>query len=592
MSFRAVINDPEKHNVWFRAVSILSLIDENIRITITSDEVIIWAVNCTFTSLSQIKFSRKFFYEFDFKPHEIIFGDNGLQIVTDLHGNDHKLYSFQINAKHLTTVSKKPDTGTVQKFMIAVNNTTTCPEALANRLLVSVELDSLISKEYSPYFDPIKYDPIVINLKYKKKFVDVFGSSARTDKPGAQLDPNLIEIFQNAEHELSTALFNEDVKSEIRQKDQLTTADEINFICCDHALVRNFIENCNVNVTDEMELKIDTKKMTLTAFTKAVYNKNGGLLKNAMSIANTFGTRDLEHYCLFTIVEQNNENKPTKESHKRLVFKSKDFKNFISMGSAWKNLQGNTSNNISIWFCNPGDPILMEMSKEGVKVELVEVTDSTTFSSLSNDISVGKDVSNTNKSNLTFKDGKRDQVSSSGRELFLSPLKRTSALQNNTTVIKDSRISPLKQSMDSLFSKEGSTSPKRSLDPRKLFVRSNSEESTQQNNDNDDLDLHHGNHADSLKNDNETVHTNDRLENNHVNNIQQLERNQTTVGWGKRTASELNETDTSETAQDNDQRSVLKREKQKYMKRNKQNDTQEDNGLGPTQPSVPKGLFD
>lgn len=88
MSFKATFQDSEKHNIWFRTVSALTTVRKDINFTITSAELIAWAINTTDTTLCQVRFARSFFEDYEFKPYEIVFGEDGVQIVPDSHGTD------------------------------------------------------------------------------------------------------------------------------------------------------------------------------------------------------------------------------------------------------------------------------------------------------------------------------------------------------------------------------------------------------------------------------------------------------------------------------------------------------------------------
>ncbi|SMN21512.1 similar to Saccharomyces cerevisiae YPL194W DDC1 DNA damage checkpoint protein [Maudiozyma saulgeensis] len=587
MSFKLVIDESEKHNVWSRAVHILSSVDEKIRITLTDQEIILWAVNHTFTTLCQIRFEKTFFEILEFKPYDITFGDSGLQIITDSQGNDHRLYSFKINAKLLAMMSKKPDSETVTRFSIAINNTSACPETLINQLLVHVELDSLISKEYSVHFEPIKYDPIVINLKYKRKFVNAFGSSATPERPDGRMDPDLIEIFQTAEHELSTSLFNEELYSKSKTENELTEDDEINFISCNHGLIRNFVENCNVNVTDEMELKIGSKTMSLTAFTKSITDRSGGILKKAMRVSNIFVLSDLDLFCLFTVEGQKGVRQTdNKSSLKRLVFKAKDFKNFVSMGNVWNNLRGNSSNIISIWFCLPGDPIMMEMSKAGVKIELVEVTDGNRSSPGPQSMYAHGEASAENEYTSPPKRTTSGRMHDSNEEQgsSLKPLRHATILQHDDIIIRDTRLSPLKPSaIDIDESGERQTEKlQMKLSPRRLFIRDNSTELSTDISKDSETNLN--NHIES------THDLPSKIKDMHA--LIPPERSDTTVGWGKRKVDAMSDEEDTTSNRQEDQRSILQREKRKYMKNDNENDENEKNEFGPTQVPTAKDIFD
>lgn len=558
MSFRATFNSTEKHTIWFKTISALSTVHSDIKFTITSAELIAWAINTTDTTLCQVKFAREFFDEYEFKPWEIVFGENGVQIVSDHQGNDQKFYSLQVNGRHLTTISRKPDNDTISEFTLAINNTTSCPDTLANRLLVQVEMASLISKEYSPQFTPIKYDPIIINLRYKRKFLDVYGTQATTTAPEVSLDPKLLEIFDEAERELSTNLFKDKRDSHTKDKDHLTTEDEINYICCNQLLIKNFLDNCNPSITEEMKLEINAHKLTVTAFTKAIYGRNNDILKNNMSLSNTISTSDVAHYCLFTTIEdndnENSENNKRKDATKSIVFKLKDFKNFMAIGSSWRNGQ---SGNMNLWFCHKGDPLLVEVKKSNVKMELVQITESS-------GASVIRDSEHT--TTRVISPPIRSTTQSSAREETAVP--RISPLKAPVLGGKQIRKSPLKSTGDGAIAVG-----ERSV-TRQLFVKEEEERP---------LGGWRHEKTDAAP-----------QKENAIGTAARAERSRTTVGWGQRPLEPDPHVNTM------DRRSVLKQEKRKYLqglqeeqKRQKiQSEEEDEEELGPTQPSRPRGLFD
>lgn len=556
MSFKATFQDPEKHNTWFRTVSALTTVRKEINFTITSAELIAWAINTTDTTLCQVKFARSFFEDYEFKPYDIVFGEDGVQMVTDPHGNDQKLYSFEVNGKHLTTISKKPDGDSVNDFTIAINNTANCPDVLANRLLIHIEMSSLISKDYTPQFTPIKYDPIVIDLKYKRKFLDVYGSKSLSAQE--TLDYRLSEIFAEADRELATALFNENNKPNPKDVDQLTMADEINLVCCNQALIKNFLDNCNPNVTEEMKLEISNQKLCVTAFTKAIYGKNNDVLRNSMSLSNTINTSDLECHCLF--LKENERGDRRDDGTKSIVFKLKDFKNFMSIGSSSKS---NLSGNLNMWFCHRGEPLLVEFNKPDVKSELVLITDSS-------GIVNGENENAITKATTAVSPAKGVTTEPLRAEPFFS---RVSPLKPASLPTKEIRRSPLK-TMD------GSVPNKNSVTKR-LFVKGDDE------------------HPLSLWDHEEDDFQKERQEHDEaILPPAPAERSRTTIGWGRKPL------ELDHNIKQMDKQSMLKQEKRKYLQELKDEQKKQktepmdssvhesQEGLGPTQPNKPKGLFD
>ena len=595
MSLRLRISNPEKHNVWFRSIYVLSTIHEDIKLAITSEEVIVWAMNDTDTSLCQARFAKSFFDEFFFEPQQIVFGDDGLQVIRAADGSEHRIYSLQINARNLTTVSRKPDNDGIKDFVIAINNIATCPEILINRLLVHVRLDSLIVKEYSSQFSPIKYEPIIINLKYKRKFLDAFATSSAVDDEDEPLDPKLIEIFRDTELELSRSLFNLESKPIGERPSQFSAVDEINYLCCDQAILRNFIDNCNANVTDEIRLEINERRLTVTAFTKAIYGKNNDLLRNAISMSNTIRTTDLQHHCIFITEESSplrgGHSKGVKESVKSITFKLRDFKSFISLGLASKNLQGSNNNNINIWFCHPGDPILMEISKYGFKVELVQVTDSNLFQTATTEVTTRRVIS-PRKGKPTFNEPLVSNISR------VSPLKNMTEPSHNDTRFPTTRVNPLIHVAEKI-SPTRPVFPTRSasIKPKRLFVNEFSQDGDVPH---DNRSVHEGQPqgTTSLAIDREpgggrgTDHPQGEAK----------ARSDTVVGWGKRNIDVLQFEDApvDKRRLTDDRREVLKKEKLKYLTKegiNGKGDddnsyTEEEPSFGPTQRENVKGLFD
>lgn len=158
-------------------------------------------------------------------------------------------------------------------------------------------------------------------------------------------------------------------------------------------------------------------------------------------MSNTISTLDLEHYCLFTTIEDEKQDKRShskrREHMKSIIFKLKDFKNFITIGPSWKTTQDG-NDNISLWFCHPGDPILMQMQKPGVKLELVEVTDS----NINDDILGGKFIK------TAISGSKEEAGLKDNKESCESPLKSKTALkrENLPHSVAGTRNSPLKVS--------------------------------------------------------------------------------------------------------------------------------------------------
>ncbi|SCU93673.1 LANO_0E04500g1_1 [Lachancea nothofagi CBS 11611] len=543
MIFSANISSAEKHSVWRRVIHNLGSLHEEIRITITQRELIIWSMNNTDTSMSQARFKRSFFEDYEFNPELTVFGEDGLQQVKDRAQKVHKLYSFKINGKHLAVLFRKPENDNIKVLNLAIHNGATCPESLANRLQITIYTENLMVKEYSPNIVPIKYDPIVINLRYKKRFLEVYGNSCETQEE--QLDPRLLKIFESFDKELAESYFNSDILSVSKQDRVLTPEDEINYLCCNHQLLKNFIDSCNTNTTEEVKLEVSVTKLCLTAFTKGIYSKNNDVLRNAMRATNIVGTNDLEHYCLFTTTGDEDKKRPLT---KVISFGMKDFKNFVNMATIWKGDQ-----NVNIWFCRSGDPFFLELDKSDLRLELVQVTDSGEVM-----------IPTGNKFSVTRNSPLKDGVSVK----LVSP-----------------RKSPLKNTSPSVLSasKDGGNPMK----PKSLFINDDSTQEQQRWKN----PIRGKRLADApLEND---LNTSFEFQ---EENQSKAQRTRTTIEWGKLPS----ETTSHSPTPTFDQRDVLKQEKKRFLQnlklqreREQQSPSRgEDDQLGPTQKDKPKGLFD
>ncbi|CCK70250.1 Ddc1p KNAG_0D05110 [Huiozyma naganishii CBS 8797] len=583
MSFRAAIENQERLGAWYRGIYVLSSISDKIKLTISKDDIILWSIHSTDTSLCQLRYEASFFDEFVFEPYDIVFGESGLQIETDLKGHDHKLYSFEIDAKQLTTVSRKPDNDIIRKYSLSINNTTTCSESLINKLLVAIEMESLIMKEYCPQFQPIKYTPIVLDLQYKRKFLDVFGSNSY-DKDYT-LDPNLIACFIEVSKELSNSLFNKSLmnQNDLRDGDRpLESSDEINYINCNYGLIKNFVDNCQKSIFDDVKLELLERKMAITAFVKGTF-KGSEILQNALSMSNTMNTADIGHYCLFDGVEEEHGGRSgQKKSPKTLIFKLRDFKNFIGIGNSWKNipitLSASRNNDLSIWFCHPGEPILFQMNKGGVRAQLLLVTDSTVGSSTikSKEPTANNQMSNPSMdtsraaSPLRLNSNTRLQKTETASNLnsrSTSPFKLVNS-DIQSIPLRDNRMSPLKDTAIETTTNERLSSAGKVVSARKLFVSDASQESN--------IDYP------NVQNDNTSKAEQDMLAQ------LQMERSETTIGWGNRSLKEFpTKRPSAETRNPKKQHKMSPGEDA-----DKGAEEQDAAGLGPTQAQNPKGLFD
>ncbi|SCU88093.1 LAMI_0D08746g1_1 [Lachancea mirantina] len=554
MSFKATISKTENQFIWRRTIQTLATLHEDIKFTITPRELIIGSINGTDTSMSQACFRLGFFDAYEFHPEDIVFGEEGQQRFEDQSKNSHRMYSFKVNGKHLSILFRKPDNDDTKLISLAINNTALCPEALTNRLQISIQTENLILKQYAPNINPIKHDPIVISLRYKKRFLDVYGTSTETQEQ--QLDPRLLQVFQGIASELSQSYFNSDIFNTVRSEENLTPEDEINYLCCDSAIFKNFIDSCSSNLTEEVRLEISVQKLCLTAFTRGIYGRNSDVLRTAMRATNTVSTSDLEHYCIFTTNDSDGGNK---SSAKGVNFKLKDFRRFANLTSAWK-----FESNVHVWFCRPGDPIFFEIDRDDVRLELVLVTD--------NDISITNPVGNAGALETVKLPYVANTEATGGRSARITTDHRT-YVENFSTTNSPARTS---------LRPKTSVSPIKT--PRQLFVEPSqlSQEPPKSQTKNPLQGRRSNGESEDL------VPTIDETR-EPTKVYQAVERTNTTVEWG------ISSDRLQELSVAADQREILKREKRRYLeqlKTKKKQRLEDDETLGPTQPIKPKGIFD
>ncbi|CAL9734002.1 DNA damage checkpoint protein 1 [Monosporozyma servazzii] len=636
MSFRAIIDSIPKHNAWCRGIHVLSTIDEKIRITITENEMILWAAHNTGSSCCQLTYDKTFFSEYEFKPHNFVFGEEGLQTFTDLHGIDHRLYSYEINAKSLNIVSKKSDNDELKEYILTIDNTTTCPDSLMNRFVVTINMESMIVKDHAPLFTPIKYMSNRIDLQYKRKFLDVYGGTMYDNhEPNRSFDPSLVALFNSIENELSHSLFHNDSSGQpnVMHKvgTELDEADEINYISCNHALIKNFIDNCNTSIVKDIKLELFEHFLTITASRNDLKNSSE-ILQHGIIISNTIDTNDLGPYCIYNVEEDTSEkiqkkisnekrksNQPTPS--KTVVFTLKDFKNFINIATLWRNIttpvsQDDGNKEVGIWFCRPGQPILFQMSKQGIQAQLLLITDGS-----GTEINQAIDLSLTVANSIpvtTSRSTSPQRVSPSRKRPRVDPNPQSSirldmerGMQFNPLEVRDNRVSPLKVARTPLVkkhspSKDGYNSSYNS--PRRLFVMGDSQETARK------PDLASG-VIPTLSRTTSAISSTAKsprprvIEKEHLQREKEarsnLERSDTIVGWGRNQQAPPSirgiSRQSSMEEEEADRKRILKQEKMKYMKarrdlgktkRKKEESVIEEEELGPTQYDHVKGLFE
>ncbi|CDO94975.1 unnamed protein product [Kluyveromyces dobzhanskii CBS 2104] len=561
MSFRAAINTANEQAIWGKCLATLSQVNTDIFITITENGLLVSSMNATDTTMAKIRFPKEFFTEYHFEPKKIVFGESGIQQITDCNDNLHTIYSFKTNGKYLSLLSLKQE-DVINEYVLTIDNCKNCSETLANKLIIRMKTESLLTKEYQVNFDSLESVQIILSLKYKQKFLSVYKNTNKRKS----LDPRLLEYFKSVQNELEQDMFNRGIANEnnivsTMKNTPLTVNDEINFLSFDQSILRNFVDSIMSNVIEEIKLELTRHTLNIIGFTKAVYNlKSQGYLKQAVTVTNTCSANDLEHYCIFS-TERNDGSRSASKSQsikKSITFKLRDFRTFLNGLSCWK-----TNDMIRIWFCQPGDPILFEILKDGVVLELVQVTDT---------------------------EGRIEESEDYDTQASASPEKTISPIKMDAIVKLDKLKKPSNKHQSHAHAK------------RSLFVNANDD-------DDDDEGEEEGRqfrfrrlgkqNTEELRN-----HSNSNSESPQeayngtasTSGNEPVKRMRTTVEWGG--THDLNgvDADADEDADNSLQKSMNKTAYLNDLKRQaiqEDNESQQpDDSMGPTQVDKPKGLFD
>ncbi|QEU61396.1 Ddc1 [Kluyveromyces lactis] len=552
MSFRASINSTNEQTIWGKCLATLSQINPDVFITITEDSVLISSMNATDTTMAKVRFPKSFFTEYHFEPKKIVFGESGVQQITDCNDILHTIYSFKTNGKYLSLLSLKQE-DTIKEYMLTIDNCDNCSETIANKLIIKMKTASLLTKEYQINFDPLESVQIILSLKYKQKFLSVYNNKSK----GRSLDPRLVDYFKSLQTELEHDMFNRGIANEHNivstvKNTPLTVNDEINFLSFDQSILRNFIDSIMSNVIEEIKLELTRHTLAIIGFTKAVYNmKSQGYLKQAVTVTNTCSANDLEHYCIFS-TEKNDGSRPSSRSQsikKSITFKLRDFKVFLNGLNCWK-----TNDMIRIWFCQPGDPILFEITKDGVVLELVQVTDT---------------------------EGRVEEPEDSVTQFNLSPEKTVSPIKKDTVVKPDKLQRP--ESKQILYPHT----------KRSLFITD--EDGADDDNEDEEgrqfrfkrWGKQNSNTAFNSNNDSQSTPSNSTTE---PSISEPVKRMRTTVEWGG--TIESNNVDTDESHQREMNKAAYLNNLKRQAIQEDLNLQEDDASMGPTQADRPKGLFD
>jgi hypothetical protein len=322
MSFTATIDDTDNKLFFCRVIGSLSQFNnsEEIKFTITSKNLKLSVFNKLRTSYDEVIIDKEFFGAFDFQSDG--FDDEGVVVETGDRGDDgdHVVtgvsYSFLVRSRILGMLFKY-DSG-IDSYKLSVS----IEEGNENHLKIEIRNKNLIRKEYNPFYVPFKDEKLNISKEYKAALRTLMQRQYSNDDYG---------------------------KNE---------TEEINYLVISNSILKGFLDNVSQN-TEDFKIEVNSKKFSMTGYTKKVNNKEEQFLKQSMAVNISFRTDELIDFKLFN---------DAADEEKKVVFRLKDFKNFLSLGQS--------NQIIEVWFKRAGDPILFEMNRFKSKLQFIQLTDS------------------------------------------------------------------------------------------------------------------------------------------------------------------------------------------------------------------------
>lgn len=220
MSFTADI-ELEKHRlIWSKSILSLSLLAEEVKFTISPDNLVISGVNSTNTLFSEMVFNKQFFQEY-----QVDFKDS----ISKGYDRSKQTYSFVISKSPLSLLFKNFDINSLINLKMMFNN---------DFKLFIVVKRNLIVKKYQLNYQPIVSDS---SLNHSEQYMEKY-----------------------------------------KVQDQLSLSDSsMKYIMIDQIILKDFIDMIPLS-TEEFKLELRNNRLLLNAFTKAVVKKNQ-YLKQPMS---------------------------------------------------------------------------------------------------------------------------------------------------------------------------------------------------------------------------------------------------------------------------------------------------------------------
>lgn len=322
MPFLAIIDSKKNQHLWSKAIVSLSSIADQIKFSISPENLSISAVNGAKTSHADVEFHPSFFRDYSVSLDDVV------DDIQDLH-----LYSFIVNAKHIATIFKNVDSTDSSYICMKIQGSKSAPSITQYKLLIEIETKNLLVKKHHVSYQPVLQSQNDIPKFYREKWTQQ--SADRIDNR----DPN-----------------------------------KVNYMMIEQLVLRQFVDTVPLS-TEDFKIDLKNDKILFSGYTKLIL-KEIDYLKQPMSVTITL---DLEELISSNFVATQND--PLQR--RTIDFRLRDFKNFMNLIATVRVEIGDdemasfkdNSDCFEILFRQPGDPVLFELINEKyVTVRFIQMT--------------------------------------------------------------------------------------------------------------------------------------------------------------------------------------------------------------------------
>lgn len=316
-SFAFALSKPENRAVWCRCIHSIAQVSEDIRFTYYAKRLVLSSRNVAYTGYMDITFESEFFKTYEFSTDRVAEG------LHKGHNDSEDIgFTLSVKSKLLSMLFKRHEED-VEQFKVSVDATGDCPTRLQYKLCIEVLTKNLIKKTFTPFYTICSPELQRLSDYYKDNF-----NAQRSGKAGSRT---------------------------------------ISYIAANVGTLRRFMDNSGSS--ELVKFDIDAKRFSITAFTRGVSIREKEVLKQPMSVTVRFNTEDLEDYSLGGAKEEDDDSagENSDSCEYKLVFRLKDFKNLLNLGSSGDSLES--------WFIQGGEMILFEIRKDYATVRLILDTD-------------------------------------------------------------------------------------------------------------------------------------------------------------------------------------------------------------------------